>query len=226
MKRIRILGCNVDVGSRENYLNAVDDLFKNKKTNWIVTANAEMYYAAAKDPELKNAINTADLCIPDSVGIRWAAQYKGHQQTAVLPGVELAELFINKKYLIYVLGAKQEVIDRLDQPNIVGRHNGYFDKTEESAIIKDINHKKPQVLFVGLGAGKQELWINKYRPLLNVQIIIGIGGAIDVLSGYKKRAPLFWRSLQLEWLYRLLKEPSRITRQYKLLLYLLAVIKE
>lgn len=224
MQQIKILGSKVDILSRQEIINKIVSFLKTNEAHAIVTANAEMYYQAYKDQELQEAINQADLAIPDSVGIILALWRYGIFNADLLPGIDLCAWFLHNKIPTYILGAKPEVLEKINLPAVVGKHHGYFKANEEQKIIIDIQQKKPKVLLVALGAGKQEKWIAKYRKILNIPIMIGIGGSIDIISGSKPRAPKIMRQLKLEWLYRLYKEPARITRQVNLLFFLIAVI--
>jgi N-acetylglucosaminyldiphosphoundecaprenol N-acetyl-beta-D-mannosaminyltransferase len=187
-----------------------------------VTANAEMYYAAYYDAQLRQVLNSADLSVPDSVGIMYAIK-KQRAAAELYPGIELAQYLLATGLPIYVLGTRQAVLDKLAVPAIVGKHHGYFTAQEEEGIIADIKRCRPKILFVALGVGKQEQFIFCNKQALGVPVMIGVGGAIDVLAGVKKRAPVFFQKVHLEWLYRLWCEPARIFRQYKLMLYWLAV---
>lgn len=224
MQEIKVLGAKVHLLSHQETLLKLTGFLSGEKGNFIVTANAEMYYEAYRDPELREVINQADLNIPDSVGIILALRLSGYNTGELFPGVEICAWLLQRKLPTYILGSKQEVLDKIKLPQIIGKQHGYFTEKDEQRIIMDIQQKKPKILLVALGAGKQEKWIAKYHKILNIPVMIGIGGSIDILSGTKKRAPLFMRRLRLEWLYRLYKEPSRIYRQINLFYYLFAVL--
>ena len=110
--------------------------------------------------------------------------------------------------------------------NICGWHDGYFGEDEQAWIIGEINEKKPDILFVGLGAPRQEFWISENRSRLRVPLLIGVGGCFDVISGNLKRAPLFFQRMGLEWLWRLIKEPWRFGRMLALPKFVLLVNRE
>jgi N-acetylglucosaminyldiphosphoundecaprenol N-acetyl-beta-D-mannosaminyltransferase len=220
-----VLGTRVDVLPRRvieqkilNYLKV-----KSEKSYFIVTANAEMCYRAAKDPELQAALNSADLCVPDSIGVRWALRRQGIA-AELYPGVELAEWILQQGFSVYVLGARAEVLQKLNFPNIVGKHHGFFDADAEKSILAEIQKLQPQVILGALGAGKQELWLHRHKNSLK-SLLIGVGGAIDVISGSKARAPKVFRKAGLEWFYRLIREPQRIFRQLDLLRFCLAILR-
>ncbi|WP_235561031.1 WecB/TagA/CpsF family glycosyltransferase [Bacillus sp. FJAT-28004] len=107
-----------------------------------------------------------------------------------------------------------EVIN-MKYPNvsILGRYHGFFDHREEARIVDEITNLSPDVLVVALGAPKAEFWIHKFKNTLNARVAIGVGGSLDTIAGTVKRAPVIWQKTNLEWLYRLIKQPSRWKRQ-------------
>jgi N-acetylglucosaminyldiphosphoundecaprenol N-acetyl-beta-D-mannosaminyltransferase len=183
-------------------------------------------------------LKEADLVIPDGVGIKIALKVKGINQENI-PGIEFAKKLISvcrvEGYAIGLLGAKEEIIQKtclnlreeFPSLNITYVRNGYFSESEENIIIEEIKSMSPKVLFVALGAPKQEFFIAKARKKLPNTIFIGVGGSFDVWSGNVKRAPAVYQKLGLEWLYRTLKEPSRFKRIFPALpLFLIRVIIE
>ncbi len=229
MERASVLGLNVDIIENEEELMAlVERYIKNGRAQQIITANSEMYYQASqKDLFLAKIINDSELAVIDAVGIKLALKLYGVKNNIkIYPGVELAEKILKNGFRTYLLGAREDVLAKINYPNVVGRQHGYFNDEQETEIIADIKKKKPEVLLVALGVGRQEKWIAKYKNELAVPLLIGVGGAIDVLSGVKKRAPGIFRKLYLEWFYRLMTEPRRIMRQINLLWFLIAVVKD
>jgi N-acetylglucosaminyldiphosphoundecaprenol N-acetyl-beta-D-mannosaminyltransferase len=200
----------------------------------IVTANPELIYKAASDRELQQLINSADLIVADGVGVLWAARQLGHRLPERVTGIDLALRILeeaNKQgWRVFLLGSKPGVAERavINQqkkyPNIVfGCHHGYFTAEQQPLLIERIKNFAPDILLVGLGAPKQEYWNAANTGLARVRI--GVGGSLDVLAGLVKRAPLFVRNLKLEWLYRLLTQPSRLKRQAILPLYVARVLQ-
>ena len=112
--------------------------------------------------------------------------------------------------------AKQNIESKYEGIEVVGISDGYFDTEKEKQIIADINDKKPDVLLVCLGAPKQEKWIYEHKDVLDVKVCLGVGGTLDVISGQSERAPEFYIKHNIEWLYRLKKQPSRIGRMMDL----------
>lgn len=201
----------------------------------IVTANPEIVMGALADEELMQALLDADLITPDGTGIVWAADYLGQPVAERVAGYDLfhdlCRTSKEEPFSIYLLGAKEETnrkaaikLESLyPQLQIVGRRNGYFTIEEEQAIIEEINRLQPDLLLVALGFPKQEIWIYQHKADLQVKVAIGVGGSFDVLAGTVKRAPQLWQKWRIEWLYRLLQEPSRWKRQMALPKFVLAV---
>lgn len=211
-------------------------LLNKKKYSMIFTPNPEIVMMAQKDLEYKNILADGDLVIPDGIGIILASRIKKLGLEKRLPGIEMMESILkycnNAKKSIYLLGSSEDNVEKAainikeKYPNIVieGYHSGYFDEAEELKIVDKINEVKPDILFVAMGAPKQEKWMYKHRKILNVKVAMGVGGAIDVWSGAVKRAPKFFRNIGLEWFYRIAANPKRIKRSLLLPKFLLKVL--
>ena len=209
----------------------------NRKTySMIFTPNPEIVMMAQKDLEYKDILAEGDLVIPDGIGIIMASRIKKLGLEKRLPGIEMMESILkycnNAKKSIYLLGSSSENVEnaakniRETYPNIdiAGYHDGYFDENEELKIVDKINDVKPDILFVAMGAPKQEKWMYKYRKILNVKVAMCVGGAVDVWAGAVKRAPKIFRKIGLEWFYRIITNPKRIKRSFVLPKFLLKVL--
>jgi N-acetylglucosaminyldiphosphoundecaprenol N-acetyl-beta-D-mannosaminyltransferase len=145
----------------------------------------------------------------------------------------LCEQAPHENWKIYFLGAAPGIADeaarqlgqRYPGINICGTHNGYFSEEQLPSIIEEIRALRPDILFVALGAPGQEYWIKKFRKALEVPVAIGVGGSFDVIAGIKSRAPEWMIRANLEWMYRLLKEPSRFKRQLALPKFVFMVLQ-
>lgn len=214
--KIPILDVNIDSVTMEEAVERALALEGNG--HMIFTPNPEIIMAAQEDAALMEALNTADMLLPDGIGVVIASKILDTPLPERVPGFDFACRLLESGRSFYLFGAKpgvaEEAARRLREKdpeiNIVGTHHGYFD--DDSDIIKDINEKKPDVLLVCLGAPKQERWIASRRTELEAKLMLGVGGTLDVLAGVVKRAPVFWQKVHLEWLYRALKEPSRFPR--------------
>ncbi|MCX7871563.1 MAG: WecB/TagA/CpsF family glycosyltransferase, partial [bacterium] len=169
------------------------------------------------------------LIFPDGIGFILKLKLNGKKVKEKIAGVELVDDILknsNKYNLnIYLFGSQNEVLEKLIdkykkeyKTNIVGYQHGYTDNLE--SVIEDINNKNTHILLVGLGSPKQEEFIFKNFNKIKSNIIINVGGSFDVLSGYKKRAPKLFIKLKLEWLYRMIKEPKRFKKIFKLIAFL------
>ncbi|MBP3231742.1 MAG: WecB/TagA/CpsF family glycosyltransferase [Anaerovibrio sp.] len=224
LEKVEILGVNVNSLTMAEAVETVKNFIEKGERRLIATANAEMIMRATYDVELKTILNAADLVVPDGAGTVWAAGYLGHPMPERVAGYDLSQelmrLAPSKKYKLYFFGSAPGVADLAKAKaekwypgiDIVGTRNGYFSAEDEQSIIADIKAKKPDILLVALGVPKQEKWLYAHLDELNVPVSIGVGGSFDVMAGVMKRAPLWMQKAKLEWLYRGLKQPSRIGR--------------
>lgn len=237
-KKEPVLGFEVDLFSMEEALQFTNQCLQENNGLHIVTINPEMIAMGNNDSEFGRVLNEADLTIPDGVGVKLALKIKGVSQEAV-PGIEFSQKLIGlcslEGYTIGLLGAKEEIVQKASMNlrkefpglNITYIRNGYFSFEEENIIKEEIKAVGPRVLFVALGAPKQEMFISELKKQMPETIFIGVGGSFDVWSGVTKRAPQIWQKLGLEWLYRTLKEPARFRRIFPALpLFLIQVIME
>lgn len=238
---VKILGARVDqvdmVQSLCHIQQYIELFHKDGRNHHVITLNAEIIYQAQSNAELMKVINAADLVTPDGAGVLWAAQKLGQPLKERVTGIDLmtqiCKQAYHNKWRIYLLGGKPNVAaeaaegmkDAFPSIDIAGCWHGYFDEQEEEMILADINSKQPDVLFVALGAPRQEFWIQKHRGNLKAGVMIGVGGSFDVMAGHVRRAPLFFQRMHLEWLWRLLSDPRRIKRMMALPKFMLLVQK-
>lgn len=199
----------------------------NPKQLKIITLNPEMIVNAETNIDFQSAINNANLIVPDGSGIVWALKSLNpgeYNDLTRIPGIELTEKILSsandlgKKLAIY--GSTKSVIEKISiefgkkypKIEIVKAIDGYEKDKSELDIANEIANENPNLVLVALGTPKQEVWINKYSYLFPRSVMIGIGGSLDVWSGEKERAPEWIRNSNLEWLFRVLKEPNRIPR--------------
>lgn len=242
-KRIRILDVPVDMVNNEQAMEIFKGLMDKPGCDLIVTPNSEIIMNATRDSELKMLIEEAGLIIPDGIGLVYASKIIGQPLTERVTGVDFLSQILG--YLeetgqsVYLLGSKPANDERasvaelagenmcIRYPNlkIAGTHDGYFKKEEEAALVEEINASGADFLCVALGAPKQEKFIYEHRhEFTNVKAGIGVGGSLDVWAGTVKRAPKFYQDHGLEWLYRLVQEPSRYKRMAQLPLFMIKVI--
>lgn len=241
-KRLEILGVGVDrVSSSEALARIATFITEGRATgasHQIVTANAEIIYQASKNEKMRSVINQAQLVTADGSGVVWASKQLGEPLAERVTGIDLVNSICAASaqygWKLYILGsapgvadtAAQNICDKYPGCNIIGTHHGYFDEKEEQKILEELREQKPDVLFVALGAPKQEYWIAEHVSALGIPVAMGIGGSMDVLSGNVKRAPQWMQKLSLEWLYRVLIQPTRFKRVLALPKFMLAVKKQ
>lgn len=233
LREFHLLGIKINNVTVNSALLKIEDFIKSRKPHLIFTPNPEIITAAQKDKELAGIINSADLNIPDGIGIVAAAKLLGIHLKERVTGIDLMTkmLDLSKKngYKVFLLGSKpgiaEEAANRLKDVNIVGTHHGYFKDEFDRNVIAKIRDSKPDILFCGLGSPRQEKWLFKYYKEIGAPVNMVIGGSLDVLSGRAKRAPDIAQKLGIEWLYRLIKEPSRIKRQLNLVRFGWLVVK-
>lgn len=199
---------------------------KNKKTK-VFTPNAEMLAMAMKDKRLMSLLRKAELPLADGIGVYVAAKRHGIRPLERTNGIDFAERLLKagarKGMSVFLLGAmprtSKKAAHSLEKKikglSVAGFHHGYFEKhgAENDSIISQINRSGAEILFVCLGFPAQEKWICENLPRLrSVKIAVGLGGSLDVWSGDVARAPLFFRQAGLEWLWRVLSSPKRISR--------------
>ena len=237
MTKINILGCNVDNVDTSLTLQIIDSYIKERTPRHIITLNAEIIYRALNEPTLKEIINDADLVTPDGAGVVWAAKHLGVPLKERVTGIDLltkiSSLAPQKGWKLYFYGgaegvcaeAKAKLEKQFTGINIVGTKHGFLSHEETQEMIADIKASQPDIIFVALGAPRQEYWIKEHKAKLGIPVSIGVGGSFDVIAGKAKRAPVIMQNLKLEWLYRLAKEPWRYKRMLALPKFVIEVMK-
>ncbi|MFT5726123.1 MAG: N-acetylglucosaminyldiphosphoundecaprenol N-acetyl-beta-D-mannosaminyltransferase [Desulforhopalus sp.] len=238
--RYPILNIWTDAVTMVQALTRVDEFVVNgQRPHTVFATNPEKNFSVPKDPFLYDCFKNADLLLPDGIGMVLAARLLHGVEISRVPGCEFMQetcaLAAEKNYRIFIYGAKEEVSSeaarilthRLPALQIAGRCNGYWPEEKMDELVDKINASKAEILFLALGSPRQEKWFAQYAEKLeHVKVCQGIGGTLDVISGNVKRAPALFCNLGLEWLYRLLAEPKRLTRQRVLPIFVLQVLLE
>lgn len=236
--KTKILGINIDSITLEEAGEITKELIQNsnKTCRMIVAPNTEFIMMAQKDKNFFEILNRADLATPDSVGVILGGKFQKKPFKERIPGQayfrKILEIGEKEGWTFYMLGGEGEVPKlavnnvKKDYPNlkVVGYHEGFFKEDSEEKVIKEINSLKPNVLFVAMGAPIQEKWISKHKNELQVDIAAGQGGTFDYEAGKIKRAPKLVQKLCIEWLWRLILQPTRIKRMIVLPIYLMKII--
>lgn len=241
--KIDLLGVKIDALKKTEILQKIGSDLRLDKSIFIVTPYSESIVAAQSDLEFRNILNSADIALPDGIGILWAAHYlKYGKMFRSLFSIffnskkirdpipekisgsgfiwDLAKLAANSNCSVFLLGGFD------DTPDIVARElkskfpniqiAGIYPGTpQEQRIVEKINTSAADFLFVAFGPVKQEKWIYESLPNLRVKLAIGLGGAFDYIARKRPSAPRFWASRGLEWLWRLLTQPWRLYRIFK-----------
>lgn len=236
--KINLLGAGIDALNMEETVERVAGFIRSGRPHRIITLNPELLYRAQFEDQLLELANRADLVTPDGVGIVWACRVAGRPVPERVTGIDLMYHLVERAaaggWRVYLLGGApgvaEEAAERLcsEHPGlqVVGAHHGYFKENEARLIAGEIKKTRPDLIFAALGAPKQELWIDRYIEETGAAAAMGVGGSFDVVAGRARRAPLWVRRLRLEWLARLLMEPSRWRRQLVLPLFAWLVIRK
>lgn len=236
--RVNILDVSVDRVSMAEALTRIEGFIKEGSPHVVVTADSSGIVQAQSDPEFMKILKEADLVTPDSVGVLWAARRKGGPIEDRVSGVDLVgklcALSADKGYRIFLLGAEPGVAElaaeklRLLHPgcNIVGSRHGYFPSDSDEIVAQEVAEAKPQILFVAMGIPRQEKFIAKTKHIIGASVAMGVGGSLDVFSGKTKRAPKLFQKLKIEWLWRLILNPSKIQKAKSLPRFVSLVLKE
>ena len=221
---VELLGVPVQRTDVAGALHRITQFVEEGAPHQVVTPDSSAVVRAQGDPELMEILRSADLVTADGVGLVWMAKVMGLPLWERVSGVDLmdhiCELAAEKRYSIYLVGAAPgvaaEAADKLTERHpgltVAGTMHGYFSADEEPKVVRRIAEAKPDVLFVALGVPRQEKWIRRHLDELGVPVAIGVGGSFDVIAGRLKRAPAFMQRWGLEWLWRALRQPSRLPR--------------
>ena len=234
--RVDVLGVGFDTVTMDEAVGRAVKFLDGDQARYVVTPNPEIVEVCRENPAARAAVNGAALVLPDGIGVIKGAAMLGTPLKERTPGIEFAARLMKRMAAegksLFLLGAKPGVAETAAQRlaaqypglQIAGVHDGYF--RESDPVAAEIAHSGADVVFVCLGAPKQELWMAEYGPATGARLLCGLGGSLDVFAGTVERAPEFWRKHGLEWFYRLCKEPRRIGRMMKLPLFLVHVKQE
>ena len=224
-KRACLLDFDIDTFSYEE---AVE--FAVQNSGQVVTINPEMM----SNPDMIKVVNSAELVIPDGIGIQIGLKIKGYDIKRI-PGIQFAhrmlEEFSKRNKSVALIGAKPDIVERtvrnlkseIKNLNIVYFQDGYFE--DEDRVLNELVEIKPDLVLCALGSPKQEYFIQNAKQILDKSLFIGVGGSFDVWAGAVKRAPEIWQKYGLEWLYRTIKEPKRLKRIFPTLpIFILKVL--
>ncbi len=228
MKRINIWGIKINPLRKAEIVDIIDKHITNNTWAFHLTGvNPETIAHAQEDPALQMAINSSDVVNIDNMLVVTSLRILGYRipERAACPDIFelLMQLSDAKGYSVYFLGAKEEILQlmvsklktKYPRLNIAGSRNGYYHPEEELSIVKQIQHLKPDMLFIALPSPQKEMFIYNHKKDLGVRFAFGIGGVFDVQAGKVRRAPLWMRRIGLEGIHRMLQNPANYGKRYK-----------
>lgn len=223
-----ILGLNVAVTNIKETLNYIEDNLEQLKGKYICITNVHTTVMAYEDDNYRRIQNDSALILPDGNPLSSLSRKRGFKEAKRVTGPDLMhEVFKiseEKGYTHYFYGSTKDTLSKLNielsrkypKLNIVGMYSPPFKSSislESEDRLKKINDLKPDFIWIGLGAPKQEIWMNQHEDKLN-GLMIGVGAGFDYFSNKIKRAPMWMQEYSLEWLYRLIQEPRRLLKRY------------
>jgi N-acetylglucosaminyldiphosphoundecaprenol N-acetyl-beta-D-mannosaminyltransferase len=226
VSRISICNIPVDVLTMQQTIAIIDKAIAERKPVHHVVINAAKVVNAQKDEALRESIVNCDIINADGQAIVWASRFLNRPLPERVAGIDLMENLVKlgaeKKYRIFFLGAKEQVVKDVVEVYtkkygagiIAGYRNGYFTNEEEQQVAAQIAGSGASILFVAMSSPKKEIFLNTYKDLIQTPFIMGVGGSFDVISGLVKRAPNWMQKWGLEWFYRVMQEPRRMWKRY------------
>lgn len=233
-----VLGVKIHNLTENEFLERVKAMLETQKPHYITTPNPEIIVRCQTDQELKEVVNLADLNLADGAGLVVLSRFINKPLKERLSGIDSFFSVINlaqkEGYSVFLLGsepglaetAAKKLLASYPKLKIAGTHHGYFKDSEENQVISLVKEAKPDILFVGLGAPRQEKWVAKNYREMGATITMVIGGSLDVVSGKVQRAPGWIQGMNIEWLYRLITNPWRWRRQVALLEFMFLIWDE
>lgn len=221
-----LFGLRIDGVRLDEAIDRCRQAIQTRRPVLIGVLNAAKIVNLHHDPGLRNALLDCDLLLADGQSVVWASRLLGKALPERVTGIDLFEQLLTlahqQQRSIYLLGSKPEVLAALEEKvkqrwpglRIVGSHHGYFSDAEGLQIAADIRDSHADMLFLGMPSPKKEIFLQRYRDVLDVPVLHGVGGSFDVLAGLISRAPHAWQRLGLEWAYRVLQEPGRLWKRY------------
>jgi N-acetylglucosaminyldiphosphoundecaprenol N-acetyl-beta-D-mannosaminyltransferase len=225
-ERVRVLGCPVDPLDMEATVARCEEIVAERAYAQHMALNVAKLVACRDDELLRSAVENSAIVNADGQGVVLAARLLGTRLPERVAGIDLMDALMaraaQRGWRVFILGARDEVLERASavlaerHPGLIlaGTRNGYFTPDETAGVCEQIRTARTDVLFVAMGTPHKELFLAEHGPSLGVPLVMGVGGAIDVVAGVTRRAPVLWQRMGLEWLYRMLQEPRRMFRRY------------
>jgi len=226
MKKIEVLGAPMHTATMCETISFIKSRVLNREFTQHVVVNVAKIVNMRKDKMLREGVEESDIINIDGMGVVWGARLLGHEVPERVAGIDLflslVEMSAENDLPIFLLGAKDEVVRKTAENlqkiypklRVAGVHDGYFEKEDEAAVVKQISDSGARLMFVAITSPKKEVFINRWGRELGVDFVMGVGGTFDVVSGLTKRAPQWMQDMGLEWLYRIIQEPRRMWKRY------------
>jgi N-acetylglucosaminyldiphosphoundecaprenol N-acetyl-beta-D-mannosaminyltransferase len=225
-RRARILECELDPVTMDEALDRIASAIGSRSYCRHVAINAAKLVALQHDARLREIVNSCELITADGQAVVWASRLLGDPVPERVTGIDLMEALFaraeERGWRVYILGARHDVLvaavqrirDRHPGLQIVGWRDGYFEAVDDGAVAESVRRAGAQLLFVAISSPRKEHFLATYGRDVGAPFVMGVGGAIDVVAGRCRRAPVLWQRLGLEWLFRLGQEPLRLSRRY------------
>ena len=238
--RINILNVTIDVLDMSQTVNLVDEYVRTKTPLHLMGVNADKINEVNENLLMKKIVNCCGVINADGISVVMASKFLGKPLPQRVAGIDLmqnlVELCAQRGYSVYLLGAKQQVVEKVADVlrrkystlKIVGVHNGYFEKESWSLLSREINESYADIIFVGITSPLKEYLIEYLQNQGNNAVFMGVGGSFDVISGNIPRAPRWIQKIGMEWFFRVLQEPRRLAKRYFIgnFKFVSAVVKE
>ena len=226
-QRTDLMGCPVDMLTSAALLTQLSQVIDSQSGPKVIQfVNANKIAQVRNDADMARIMWKADYVLADGQPMLPMGRLLGVKLPERIDGIglmgKLLKLADDRRYSVYLLGAKQEVLDtcvakiRQQYPNlrIAGSRNGYFSEKDTPGVVAQIREAKPDMLFLGMGSPMKERFADRYAPELGATVIQGVGGSFDVMADLVKRAPVWLQRIGMEWLFRVVQEPRRMFWRY------------
>jgi N-acetylglucosaminyldiphosphoundecaprenol N-acetyl-beta-D-mannosaminyltransferase len=224
--RAHILGCVFDRLSMAETIARIEGIIAARRPSQHLAISATNVVAVQEDPRLRTIMEECAIVSADGQGIVWASKLLGDPLPERVNAADLMEALFPvaeaKGYRIYVLGARQDVLERaisnlerrFPKLEIAGYRNGYFGSEDDAEVVEAIRSARSDLLFAAMSSPKKEYWLAEHKHELGVPFVMGVGGAIDAVAGLTRRAPMWVRKIGMEWFFRMIQEPRRLARRF------------
>jgi len=229
LPRVNILGVGISAIHMEDALSQISQWIDNRERHYVSVCNVHTVMECHRDPQMRRAVNGAGMATPDGMPLVWLGRKKSGRDVRRVYGPDLmlalCQLSARRGYSHYFYGGAEGIPEllaerlkaRIPGLEVAGGYSPPFrplTPEQDARIVSQINAAHPDIVWVGLGTPKQDLWMAAHRDRLTAPVLIAVGAAFDFHAGRKKQAPPWMQRSGLEWLFRLMTEPRRLWRRY------------